>query len=91
MSKVRERLRVKNSTVPQDLAGAIAKYLTIDKQDVEVVAIGAGAISQAVKGIILARRFVSSNGIDLVVIPAFETLEIQDKEVTAVKFILAER
>jgi stage V sporulation protein S len=89
--KVRERLRVKNSTAPQDLAGAIAKYLTTDKKNVEVVAIGAGAISQAVKGIILARRFVSSSGMDLVLIPAFETVEIDGKEVTAIKFLLDER
>lgn len=91
MTKTRERLRVKNSTVPQDLAGAIAKYITLDKQDVEIVAIGAGAISQAVKGIILARRFVSSSGIDLVVIPAFEGLTIDGKEVTAIKFLVDQR
>lgn len=91
MTKVRERLRVKNSTIPQDLAGAIAKYITNDKKDVEVVAIGAGAISQAVKGLILARRFVSSAGIDLVIIPAFEGLDIDGKEVTAIKFLVDER
>lgn len=89
--KVRERLKVKGTTSPQDLAGAIAKYITLDKKDVEIVAIGAGAISQAVKGIILARRFVSSSGIDLVVIPAFEGLTIEGKEITAIKFLLDER
>lgn len=86
MSK-RERLKVKSTTRPQELAGAIAKYLTIDRKDVEVVAVGAGALNQAVKGLIMARRFVSSAGIDLGFKPAFETITIDDKEITAILLI----
>jgi stage V sporulation protein SpoVS len=89
--KTRERLRVKSTTAPQDLAGAIAKYITVDKKDIEIVGIGAGAVCQAVKGLILARRFVSSHGIDLAITPAFETLDIDGKEVTAIKFLVDER
>lgn len=83
----RERLRVSTKTRPQELAGAIAKFITIDHKEVEIVAVGAGAINQATKALIMARRFVSSAGIDLVFVPAFETLTIEGKEVTAVKFI----
>lgn len=86
----RERLKVKSTTRPQELAGAIAKYLTVDKKDVEIVAIGAGALNQAVKGLIMARRFVSSSGIDLAYKPAFETIVIDEKEVTAIKWLLVE-
>lgn len=90
MATQRERLKVKATTRPQELAGAIAKYLTVDRQDIEIVAVGAGAINQAVKGLIMARRFVSSNGIDLVFKPAWETLDIDGKEITAIVFIPVE-
>lgn len=86
----RERLKVKSTTRPQELAGAIAKYLTVDHKDVEIVAVGAGALNQAVKGLIMARRFVSSSGIDLAYKPAFETIVIDEKEITAIKWLLVE-
>lgn len=90
MNKERERLRVSASTRPQILAGAIAKFHLQDRKDIEIVAVGAGAANQAVKGLILARRFVSSAGVNLAFIPAFETLEIDGKEVTAIKWIPVE-
>lgn len=91
MSKqARERLKVSATTRPQELAGAVAKFITVDKKDIEIVAVGAGAVNQAVKGLIMARRFVSSSGLNLAFIPAFETLEIGGKEVTALKFIPTE-
>lgn len=88
MSKTRERLKVSSTTQPQTLAGAIAKCITVDHKDVEIVAIGAGAINQAVKAQIMARRFCSGSGIDLAFIPAFRTIEIDQKEVTAIAFIV---
>lgn len=88
MSKQRERLKVSASTRPQVLAGAIAKFITQDRKDVELVAVGAGAVNQGVKGLIMARRFVSSSGLNLAFIPAFETLDIDGAERTAIKFIV---
>lgn len=90
MPKDRERLKVSATTRPQTLAGAIAKFITVDKQEVEIIAVGAGAVNQATKGLIMARRFVSSAGIDLSFKPAFETLHIEEKEVTAIKWIPVE-
>lgn len=90
MSKQKEKLKVSAKTRPQELAGAIAKFITIDNKEVEVVAVGAGAINQAIKGLILANRFVSTSGIHLAFIPAFDTLTIEGKEVTAVKFLPVE-
>lgn len=86
----RERLKVSATTRPQELAGAVAKFITVDKKDIEIVAVGAGAVNQAVKGLIMARRFVSSSGMNLAFIPAFETLDIGGKEVTAIKYIPVE-
>lgn len=86
MQKEREPLRVSSTTRPEKLAGAIAKFHE-ERTDVEIVAVGAGAVNQAIKGLIMARRFVSSTGANLAFIPAFGTLEIKGKEVTAVKFL----
>lgn len=91
MSEQPELLRVSATTRPQKLAGAIAKYLTKDHKQVEVMAVGAAAVNQATKGLIMARRFVSSAGIDLAVIPAFDTLEIDGAERTAIKWIVVTR
>lgn len=80
----RVTLKCSATTRPQDLAGAVAKYITQDKQDVEIVVVGAGALSQAIKGLIIARRFVASSGIDLIFVPSFRTIQITEKEITAV-------
>lgn len=86
----RERLKVSAKTSPQVLAGAIAKFITVDHKKIEIIAVGAGAINQATKGMILARRFVSSSGLDIAFKPAFETLTIEGKEITAIKWIPVE-
>lgn len=86
----RERLKVSASTSPQKTAGAIAKFITVDKKKIEIVAVGAGAVNQATKALIMARRFASSSGIDLAFKPAFETLNIDGKEITAIKWIPVE-
>lgn len=86
----RQRLKVGGSTKPQELAGAIAKFIVQDRQPIEIIAIGAGANQQCTKAMILARRFVSSSGMNLAFIPAFETLEIDGKEITANKWIPVE-
>lgn len=91
MNEPRERLKVSSTTRPQTLAGAIAKFITLDKTyNFEIVAVGAGAINQATKGQILARRFVSSAGINLAFIPAFDNIMIGEKEVTAIKWLPVE-
>lgn len=90
MSEQKERVKVSGKTRPQALAGNVAQLITkdgVDPKNIEIVAVGAGAVNQAVKGLIMTRRFVSSAGINLAFIPAFETLEIDGKEVTAIKYL----
>lgn len=61
-----------------------------ERRPFELVAVGAGAINQATKAQIMARRFVSSSGVDLAFKPGFETLDIDGKEMTAIKWIPVE-
>lgn len=84
-----ETLRVSSSTNCQNLAGAIAKVISKGSQ-AEITAIGAGAVSQAVKGMAIARRMVSTTGYDLMFTVGFSTVNLEDvggkAEVTAMVF-----
>ena len=82
-----EVLRVASSSNPKSVAGAIAAVLEQDKQ-VELLAVGAGAVNQAVKAIAIARGFVAPKGINLVTVIAFAKIEINNEEKTAIKFII---
>ena len=55
---------------------------------VELQAIGAGALNQAIKGIAIARGFVAPGGIDLVCIPAFADVEVEGEDRTGIKLIV---
>lgn len=85
-----EVLKVAADSKPKAVAGALAAVLR-EKGAVELQAIGAGAVNQAVKAIAIARGFVAPNGIDLVAIPAFTKVEIEGEERTAIKFLVQPR
>lgn len=82
-----EVLKISSKSEPSAIAGAIAGVLS-EKGKVEMQAVGAGAVNQAVKAIAIARGFVASLGIDLVCIPAFTTVNIESEDRTAMKFIV---
>ncbi len=59
-----------------------------DYQKAEIVAVGAGAVNQAVKAVAITRGFMAPRGIDLVVIPAFATVEIDGTSRTSIKLFV---
>ena len=83
-------LKVSAKSNPNSVAGALANVLR-DNGSAELQAIGAGAINQSVKAVAIARGFVAPSGIDLVCIPAFTDIVIDDEERTAIKFIVEPR
>jgi stage V sporulation protein S len=85
-----EVLKVSADSKPKAVAGAIAAVLR-EKGNVEVQAVGAGAVNQAVKAIAISRGFVAPNGIDLVAIPAFTKVDIDGEERTAIRFLIEAR
>lgn len=85
-----EVLKVSSRSEPKSVAGALAAVLR-EEGAAEVQAIGAGAVNQAIKAIAIARGFVAPNGIDLVTIPAFAEIMIDNEERTAIKFIVEPR
>lgn len=85
----REVLKISSKSNPNSVAGAIAGLIR-EQVDVELTAIGAGAINQAVKAIAIARGFVATSGINLVCIPAFTEVQVEDEKRTGIKFIIKE-
>ncbi len=83
-------LKVSADSKPKAVAGALAAVLR-EKGSVEVQAIGAGAVNQAVKAIAITRGFVAPNGIDLIAIPAFTKVQIEGEERTAIRFLVQAR
>ncbi|GKX66326.1 stage V sporulation protein S [Inconstantimicrobium mannanitabidum] len=85
-----EVLKVSTKSNPNSVAGALAAIIK-EKNIVEIQAVGAGAINQAVKAIAIARGFVAPSGKDIVCIPAFTDIEIDGEERTAIKLIIQPR
>ncbi len=83
-----EVLRVAASSSANLLAGALAANIQIHGKG-ELLAIGAGAVNQAVKGIAIARGYLAPAGYNLVCVPAFIDIKTEDElEKTAIKFIV---
>ena len=85
-----EVLKVSTKSNPNSVAGALAAIIK-ERNTVEIQAVGAGAINQAVKAIAIARGFVAPSGKDIVCIPAFTDIEIDGEERTAIKLIIQRR
>ncbi len=85
-----EILKVSAKSKPNSVAGALAGVLR-ERNRAEIQAIGAGALNQAVKAVAIARGFVAPSGIDLICIPAFTDIIIDDEERTAIKLIVEPR
>ena len=85
-----EILKVSAKSVPNSVAGAIAGVIR-EKGAVEVQAVGAGAANQAIKAVAIARGYLAPSGMDLICIPAFANVVIDDEERTAIKLIVEPR
>lgn len=84
-----EMLKVSSKSNPNSVAGAITGIIA-EKGKVELQAIGAGAINQAIKSIAITRSYVAAGGIDLVCVPAFCTVKVENEDRTGMKFIVKE-
>jgi stage V sporulation protein S len=83
-------IRVSGSSRTTAVAGAIAGVVR-EHQRAEVQVIGASAVNQAVKAIIYATNFLAEDGINVVFVPQFVDVEIEDKIRTAIKFVVEPR
>ncbi|NPV56251.1 MAG: stage V sporulation protein S [Anaerolineae bacterium] len=83
-------IKVKANSRTAAVAGAIAGVLR-EMKHVDVQAIGAGAVNQAVKALVLARGYMAEEGVDIICMPEFVDVEIEGKVRTAIKFAVEPR
>ena len=80
-------IKVKANSRTAAVAGAIAGVMREHKH-ADVQAIGAGAVNQAVKALVLAKGYLQEDGIAIVCIPEFVDVEIDGKIRTAIKLVV---
>jgi stage V sporulation protein S len=72
------------------VAGAIAGVMR-EHRYAEVQSIGAGAVNQAIKAVILAKGYLVNDGIDIICVPEFVDVDIDGKVRTAIKLTVTPR
>lgn len=85
-----DMIKVSANSRTSAVAGAIAGMIREHKH-AEVQAIGAGAVNQAVKALVLAVGYLNSDGIRVVCVPEFVEVTIDDKIRTAIKLVVEVR
>jgi len=82
-----EMIKVSANSRTSAVAGAIAGVIREHKR-ADVQAIGAGAVNQAVKALVLATGYLRNDGIEICCVPEFVDVEIDDKVRTAIKMVV---
>lgn len=72
------------------VAGAIAGVIR-ESNRAEVQAIGAGAVNQALKAIVIAKGYLAEEDVNIVCIPSFVDVSIDEQERTAIRILVEER
>jgi stage V sporulation protein S len=80
-------IKVKANSRTAAVAGAIAGVIREHKH-ADIQAIGAGAVNQAVKALVLAKGYLSEEGIKIMCLPEFVDVEIDEKIRTAIKLVV---
>ncbi|UCF60438.1 MAG: stage V sporulation protein S [Anaerolineaceae bacterium] len=83
-------IKVSSQSRTSAVAGAIAGVVR-EHRRAEVQAIGAGAVNQAIKAVAIARGYLQEDGLDVICIPEFTTVEIDGKERTALRLVVEPR
>jgi stage V sporulation protein S len=82
-------LKVSAKSNPNSVAGALAAVLR-ERPGVELQAVGAGAINQAVKAIAIARSYLAGQ-MDLSCVPSFIDVQIDGNERTGISLRIERR
>lgn len=83
-------IKVSSESRTSAVAGAIAGVVR-EQNRADVQAIGAGAVNQAVKAVAIARGYLAEDGLDIICMPEFTTVDIDGKERTAIRLVVEPR
>lgn len=82
-----DMIKVSANSRTSAVAGAIAGVVR-EHHRAEVQAIGAGAVNQAMKALVLATGYLRNDGIHVSCVPEFADVTIDDKVRTAIKLVI---
>ena len=82
--------KVSAKSNPNLVAGALAGTIK-ESGRAQLQAIGAGAINQAVKAVAITRNMLAQSDVELICIPSFADLRIDDQIRTSIKLIVEPR
>lgn len=85
-----EVIKVSANSRSTAVAGAIAGVVR-ESGRVDVQAIGAGAVNQAIKAAAIARGYLLLDGINVIIVPFFSDVDIGGSERTAVRLAVEPR
>lgn len=71
-------------------AGALANTIR-EQGQAEIHVIGPKAVNQAIKAVAIARGYLASSGIDLILVPSFVDVTIDGEPRTAIKLLVKPR
>lgn len=80
-------LKVGSKSNPNSIAGCIAGLIKQDEQ-VELQCVGAGALNQGIKAVIIAKSFLIASGYEIVINPSFKEIDIDGINRTCIKLKL---
>jgi stage V sporulation protein S len=83
-------LKVSSTSPSTAVAGAIAGVVR-ESGRAELQAIGAGAVNQATKAVAIARGYLALDGIDVILLPDFTEVTIDNQVRTALRFVVEPR
>ncbi len=86
MTIIKVSAKSRTSAVAGAIAGVIREHNRAEAQ-----AIGAGAVNQAIKAVAIARGYLQEDGLDVICMPEFTTVDIDGKERTAVRLVIEPR
>lgn len=84
---VMDIIKVSGTSRTSAVAGAIAGVFRENKH-ADIQAIGAGAVNQAVKALVLARGYLAEDGYEVICLPEFTDVDIDGKVRTAIKLVV---
>ena len=82
-----DMIKVSATSRTSAVAGAIAGVVR-EHHRAEVQAIGAGAVNQAMKALVLATGYLKNDGMSVSCVPEFADVTIDDKVRTAIKLVI---
>jgi stage V sporulation protein S len=82
-----DMIKVSANSRTSAVAGAIAGVVR-EHHRAEVQAIGAGAVNQAMKALVLATGYLKNDGIFVSCVPEFADVTIDEKVRTAIKLVI---